>query len=560
MVNRCCNVILTKKLTVGISFVLLLCFFVQISGSTGYHSLSMDEALYISKGFGYLKTGNFDMQVDHPPLTMILSGAPLLLLGAEFPQESWNALINDAYANDLLYISNTNTYQLVYWARFPMILLGILLGILVYQWSSRLYGPKGGLFSLFIFCFNPIMISYFQFVLTDVVMTVFVFSAVFAFYTYLGNPSTKSLLITGFLFGLALLSKVLSLFLIPLFIFLFLLSSYRNKFSNDEKIRVLATIFGISFLVMWAGYGFETGTISSKTFNPDRVDEPIEKLPDLPFVKSGGKFFMENVPIPFPNYFKAIYIHSTNTLGSGRPIYLLGDVALHGGFREYYIVSFLLKTPVPLIIFMVGALWGYWKTRERDEILFLLSLIILYFIAASINPIQEGVRYILYLYPFIAVLSGKLAEFDYPKTRPIVLVLILWYVIGTVSVYPHYESYYNEIAGGGDDGYKYLIGRSDGGQQLKLLGEYVAGERIDEIKIVKYGGWIPYELEYRDIKYQNLTCDKTTGIVVLGAKELQGESRYGEDCFSWLKDYKPMKRICHTLFVYNVTLQNMSSI
>ena len=54
---------------------------------------------------------------------------------------------------------------------------------------------------------------------------------------YLNAPKTKILLVTGIFFGLALLSKALSLFLIPLFIFFFLFSSCGGKFSNHEKDR-----------------------------------------------------------------------------------------------------------------------------------------------------------------------------------------------------------------------------------------------------------------------------------------------------------------------------------
>ncbi len=547
--------ILTKRFTMGISFILLISFFFQSLGSMKYHSVSVDEVGYVSYGMGFLKTRNFDILPYHPPLVMLISGVPISLLGPKFPQESWSAINAERYATDFLYVSNTNTDHLVYWARYPIVLLGIILGVLIYQWSSQLYGPKGGLFSLFIFCFNPLMISYFNLALTDVPMTFFVFSSIFTFYKYLNDPKMKNLFITGFHLGLALLSKVLSLFLVPMIIIIFLFSSYGKKFSDREKGQVLATIFGVGFLVMWAGYGFEMDTISSKIFNPDRVLEPIEKLPGTPFLKSGAKFFMEKLPIPFPNYFKGIYLNTIDTATKRvYPTYLLGEVREGGGFKSYYVVGFLLKTPLPLIIAVFIAFWSLWKTQNKDEILFLLMPITAYFVIASINPLKDGMRYMIYIYPFFAVLAGKLANFDNSKSRSvIILVLSLWYLVGTISVYPHYEAYYNEIAGGPDNGYKYFVGRSDAGQQLKLLNEYIKSENIDEIKIAKYGFWIPYELEYRGIKYKNLTCDKTAGIIVLGARELQGESRYGKDCFSWLKYYEPVERIGYTLFVYNVS-------
>jgi hypothetical protein len=56
------------------------------------------------------------------------------------------------------------------------------------------------------------------------------------------------------------------------------------------------------------------------------------------------------------------------------------------------------------------------------------------------------------------------------KTNLLVFSLVLWSVAGTLAIHPHYLSYFNEAAGGPDNGHNHLIDSNiDWGQDLLFL-------------------------------------------------------------------------------------------
>lgn len=50
---------------------------------------------------------------------------------------------------------------------------------------------------------------------------------------------------------------------------------------------------------------------------------------------------------------------------------------------------------------------------------------------------------------------------------------MFWYIAGAIKIHPHYLAYFNELAEGPNNGYKYLVDSNmDWGQDLKGLKEY----------------------------------------------------------------------------------------
>jgi len=53
----------------------------------------------------------------------------------------------------------------------------------------------------------------------------------------------------------------------------------------------------------------------------------------------------------------------------------------------------------------------------------------------------------------------------------LVVASLLWSVFSTISIYPHQLAYFNEVAGGPENGHKHLLGSNlDWGQDCFLLG------------------------------------------------------------------------------------------
>ena len=151
------------------------------------------------------------------------------------------------------------------------------------------------------------------------------------------------------------------------------------------------------------------------------------------------------------------------------------------------------------------------------------------------------------------------------SARPVklflVAVLVLWLTVETVATYPHYLAYFNELAGGPANGYKYAADSNlDWGQDLKRLSRYVEENKIGKIKLDYFGGSKPEY--YLGSKYEKLDAGNPSqrhGWLAVSATLLQGgraRATKGFDqntsYYRWLDNYEPATRIGYSIFVYKL--------
>ena len=107
----------------------------------------------------------------------------------------------------------------------------------------------------------------------------------------------------------------------------------------------------------------------------------------------------------------------------------------------------------------------------------LLPAAVVLVLVSSQTGFNHHMRYILPIFPFVFVATGKLAYFfrsDRPWTRLAILALLGWAVFSSLRVYPHSMSYFNELAGGPENGHNYLVDSNiDWGQDLLELRDWV---------------------------------------------------------------------------------------
>jgi hypothetical protein len=189
------------------------------------------------------------------------------------------------------------------------------------------------------------------------------------------------------------------------------------------------------------------------------------------------------------HYFRGV-THQLLHAEGGHPSFLLGMYS-KSGWWYYYVIAFVIKTPFALHILLLMGLLFYLKgfLRASVDLIFILVPVAIYFIFFSINHQSIGLRYILPVYPFMFMLAGAAAGAVHVIRgriwRYIILVVLFgWYLIGTITIYPHYLTYFNEAAGGPDNGYRYLVDSNlDWGQDLKGLGLYLKEKGVDRIHL-----------------------------------------------------------------------------
>jgi hypothetical protein len=273
------------------------------------------------------------------------------------------------------------------------------------------------------------------------------------------------------------------------------------------------------------------------------------------------------------HYFRGV-THQLLHAEGGHPSFLLGMYS-KSGWWYYYFIALLLKTPIPLLVLILTALFFYCRgvLRASSDLLFMLAPVAAYFILFSINHQSIGLRYILPVYPFLFMLAGAATGAVHVIRgriwRYIILVVLFgWYLIGTITIYPHYLTYFNEAAGGPDNGYRYLVDSNlDWGQDLKGLGLYLKEKGVDRIHLSYFGTadpryygihyeWMPsYYLpeDYREgTERMRSFSFPTSGMLAISATNLQNVYFSDKQFYDRLKQYKPIVKIGYSIFIYDL--------
>lgn len=562
-----------KSIVIKLVIIILLCVvFIQAVTSMRLESPTFDEIAHLPAGYFYLKTGDFSLNVEHPPLIKMIAALSLLFLPVRMPDNHPTWKDEWQFGKQFFYQSNKNADQILFWGRMPLVLISLLLGFFVFKWAKELYGDKAGLFALFLYAFEPNILAHSRYVTVDLGVAFFIFLAIYQFWKFTYHPSRINLLFAGIALGLALASKFSAVVLIPIYLLFAFLARIKYKRiwslqkslppnSKSESVKkvpfsfaALLLIFSIAFLIIVASYGLQFKPLSS----PFSRHETLKKfIPDNVFFKKTIYYWAENIPIPAQEYLTGLnFVIAHNR--SGHPAFLLGKHSIKGWWY-YFIVAFMIKTPIPLLLLIIVSILffrKYTNLSKYNEIFLILPVVVI-FVTSSFSQINIGLRHILPIYPLLFVFMSKITNLKFKRQKTIASIalgLSAWYVISSLTIYPHYLAYFNEFVGGPNNGYKYLVDSNlDWGQDLKGLARYVKEKKIKKIKLSYFGNTSP---DYYRIPYELVTEKEmhqyTPGIYAISATNLQNVYADDKTRFAWLKKYKPENKVGYSIFVYNI--------
>jgi hypothetical protein len=137
-----------------------------------------------------------------------------------------------------------------------------------------------------------------------------------------------------------------------------------------------------------------------------------------------------------------------------------------------------------------------------------------------------------------------------------------------IGIHPHYLAYFNELIGGPDNGYRYLVDSNlDWGQDLKGLGLYMRERNIEKVHLSYFGAADPhnYGIRYEWMPSYYLPNDylndkgqitpfriPDSGIVAISATNLQNLYFTDKTFYDWLKRYDPVEKIGYSIFIYDL--------
>jgi hypothetical protein len=526
--------------------LLLLILFAQASSTAARTSLTVDEGLHITSGYTILRTGDFRLIEEHPPLLKMIEALPLLLVadlpspttlrGWESPVPVTDSIRLVHAAEDLIYPYHPID-RLVFAARLPVALFAALLGAVVFRWATDLWGWKGGLMALFFLAFDPNIVAHASVATTDLGAACLVTLVLFLLARCVRHPTIPRFLWLGTALGLALGTKLSAAAVVPVVILIAIVALPRRK-----KAAALGSVLGVAFLVLWATYRFEVGSI-----------------PGVPF------------PVPMPSHIiplSRLRLH----MELGHSTFLLGENGMRGWWY-YFPVAFVLKTPLPTLMMIavasVAFIRGVRRTPSQEAVLWLFPLV--YGGISLHSSLNIGYRHLLPILPLLFVFIARLAvphshqctlRITHYASRIAFCIFLAWLVLGTVLLFPHYLAYFNELAGGADGGWRYLAdSNTDWGQAYKDLARFQRERNLGPVWLAAFTLYDPamYGVENKPLAPMVIAppifatpFDPPPGDYVISVTALDGIRLPYPEMYEWFRQHVPQARIGHVLFYYHV--------
>ncbi|HNQ24541.1 MAG TPA: glycosyltransferase family 39 protein [Phycisphaerae bacterium] len=460
---------------------LLVFFALGLWNAWGNSGVADEIGGHIDAGYLYLKSGRYSGGIANFPLGHVLMALPAALLGVR----------HEVFSEEGLLVF-----------RLPVLLLGVVLGVLVYRMGAQLYGRRAGLAALFLYALSPNIIAHSSLATLDFPLAFFVLATLCALRWYVAAPTAwRALGLSGVLAG-ALATKIQALLLLPLIAVVLGVVFGRRLLRRERSGRLIASwtlLLGVPFVGLNLVY--------------------------LNWPPATGAW----LPGPFVEALRIKFHHAQHPQVG----YLLGSYSMQGWWY-YFPVALLVKTPLATLALLLPALW---RRPQRDTVLFVLLPLVGFLALGMLAQVNIGLRHVLMVCPFLFLLAGREAAGLWQRSwRGLLLGLLgAFYVAEAARITPHQLSYFNQLAGGPRHGHRVLVDSNyDWGQNDRYLRDYVR----------RHPG--PWQINPDPFRF-------TPGRILVNANAFYGiYIGGGADAYAWLKAFQPTGQIAYTWFEFHV--------
>lgn len=536
----------TERRSTVLLVVICVASFALMVGSSLRDSAVVDELAHIPAGYAYLHYSDYRLNPEHPPLVKALAALPLQAMHLKFPEDNpfWTTAVNGEWGvgGAFLYGLKNDAYAIIQWARlFPM-LLTIALILFSYGWTRRLFGPSWALLPAVLVGLSPIILAQGHYVTTDVAAALGVMLGLFTFVNFVKAPTRAHLFIAGIGYGAAALMKFSTVILIPVYLVLFFIYWLATKQQNFWRW------LGSFFLIIIIGYFLIVYPVYSAftaNYPPDRqLSDTATTLSNLTSHDCGPSHPVicaakltvwgaeHSLTRPFAEYSLGVLIDFERSEGANLS-YFWGNVYVNGS-HWYFPVVYGIKESLPvLVILLVAFLFAIAKMlrgpKRRSSIFrayvvshfpqfSMLVFVLVYFAWSMESRLNIGVRHLLPVIPLLYILAASALR-RLPASgwrNAFVGVMLAWLGAETLFAYPHYLSYMNELGGGVQNGYRYVVDSNyDWGQDMFALTDFAnAHPEISKLALDFFGAsnpeyylgdrYVPWKSSMGDPSAQNI--------------------------------------------------------
>jgi len=522
------------------------CFFLIYDKSPTTDEVSFHTV----NGYAYLKTRDFRMSPATPPLVREWVAVPWLWMKPvlNLSGSSWREADSVPFAVEFFYGHNRErSDKLLRTARFFAWLLAAGMGWVVYRWARTIYGRTASLVALGLFAFSPTIVGHSALAAADVGPALFYLLAIYLLFENDRHDSSRFPWGAALALGCALASKYTAVLLLPVIGVLLW-----QKRGLRRATWTLAGMLAVAFLVTWATYFFEFKPLLEGV---PRVPEKIEMIEGIASKLSGGSAAVsaaavrmaQETPIPLSSWILGF----GGIARSHRDTYLhyFGGVWTEEGIWNHYLISFLFKTTVAFLLFLVwrglasfrksGLKWG------PENAYLLLPVAILFFVTLF-DSTGVGMRYLIPAMPFLFVWISGLAVGATRRRKKILVVLVVLHAASSLSQFPNNIAFFNILAGGPQGGYRWLRGSDhDWGGEMKSLKRWVDKNNVQSIKTSLFGT--------RDESFYDLPSTQAQSVdFEVPSADWYAISVNYLDQFKWTRAVKPVARVGNAIFIYDM--------
>ena len=547
-----------RSLIFAVIVSIIVLAIVRSSITTGLDSFTYDEAYHIGAGAHYWQTGDFRLNPEQPPLTKLWVGGYVTLLGFNSSPVRRFADKEDerGFVEQDAYFSN-DPFVLQSRSRAAMFALNGLLIFLFAIASWRAFGEIVAIGATIFVAIDPTVAAHLPVVMTDLPIAlasgIAVLAAAIAFKTW----KPLDLVFAALALGLALSAKHSGIITLGAVGAIGLIMAIFFSHTGGWSIRlkrtgaVAAVVLG-GIAALWAIYGFryyETPGSAEESFNRSLY----EKTTDIRSPLFRNAVFAASALHLFPRAYIWGMADTIRAGVEGRAIQVRAFGTSYYAKAPFYFFPGIVAAKLPIGLLLLSLLGALVLILRRVPSAYYLPILVvaafslLFLVFLIRGSSYAGVRHATPLFPLMILLGGIAIDWAI-RTRSNLInfgtaLLLVGAIVSAVPQMRPWE-YFNEFAGGAENGYKYFNDEGvDLSQRIGEMSRFYHAELAPngDLPLIAYFSnsndrkargmdWIGRDPQ-RDIK--RFEGEKFTGTAIIGANEL------GED--GWWDIAKPFR-------------------
>jgi hypothetical protein len=380
--------------------------------------------------------------------------------------------------------------RLFFYSRLPMIVFSLLGCVTLWWWARQLFSPRTAIILALLFILSPTVLGHGALFKNDLAASFGYLLFWYRAWVYWRDPSRANAAWLGIGLLAAILAKMSMLVLLPLMLLIVAWRGLRTSPRSWQLKSHLAIALLVTYVGIAAAWQFRIGVISSREI------QAVKANPQIPKWIASAVQPLRLIPTPPRLREGALSLVVSNASGAG--VYLLGKV-YPNGHPLYFAIALATKVPAPVLLLIALALilsaMDFLQRRLKGTDVLWLMPPLFYLALASMSSLQLGVRLILPALAGLLLVSGRAVEFLLKRRATIAILCLLlgWRVARSAYQYPDYIAYFNSLAGGSNEGIRYLSDSNlDWGQDLRALAVYLEEHNLPKIRLAYFGKDNPY--------------------------------------------------------------------